>query len=125
MKKLCGNLLTWLQSQARKLLAALAPKPDISVATGFAVDAVRTRRELIFENAMLRQQIIILRRKSRHPKITPLDRIGTSPRRRSVTHVAAGPDHRATGDVAAMASRRIPLVLATAVKRRERQCAVG
>ena len=52
------------------------PQAEVSVTVGLAVDAIRTRRELIFENAMLRQHIIILRRKSPHPRITRLDRIG-------------------------------------------------
>ena len=125
MKKLCRNLVTGLQSQARRLLAALAPKSDTSVATGFAVDAVRTRRELIFENAMLRQQIIVLRRKSPHPKITRLDRIGL------LLAAAVLPTWRRALAIVLpetllrFASRRISHVLATAVQGREPQSAVG
>ena len=36
-------------------------------------DIVRSRRELILENAMLRHQIVILRRKSPRPRLTTFD----------------------------------------------------
>ena len=73
MKKLLGDLVSWLRSQAWSLFDALAPHAAASVAVGVTIDAVRTR-ELIVENAMLRQQIIVLRRKVPHPRITRMDR---------------------------------------------------
>jgi hypothetical protein len=39
------------------------------------MDAVRARRELVLENAMLRHQLIILRRKAQCPSLTTLDRL--------------------------------------------------
>jgi putative transposase len=38
-------------------------------------DAVRTRRDLVLENALLRHQIVVLRRSVPRPKLTPLDRL--------------------------------------------------
>ncbi len=43
-----------------------------AVATG--KDLVRSRRQLIAENALLRQQLIVLRRSSKRPAVTPADR---------------------------------------------------
>jgi putative transposase len=45
------------------------------VASGTAVDMVRGRRDLVIENAMLRHQIVILRRKSLYPRLTTFDRL--------------------------------------------------
>ena len=41
---------------------------------GAAADLTRTRPELIAENALLRQQLIVLERQVKHPTFTPLDR---------------------------------------------------
>jgi putative transposase len=40
-----------------------------------AANIVRSRRELVLENALLRHQIVILRRKSPHPRLTTFDRL--------------------------------------------------
>jgi hypothetical protein len=42
---------------------------------GVAADIGRSRRELIIENAMLRHQVVILPRKSPHPRLTTFDRL--------------------------------------------------
>jgi putative transposase len=41
---------------------------------GVAADLIRTKPELIAENALLRQQLIVLERQVKHPTFTPLDR---------------------------------------------------
>ena len=56
------------------LWAKLAPVAD-GVAAGIAVDAVRPRRELERENALLRLQLVVLRRKVPRPRLMPLDRL--------------------------------------------------
>jgi hypothetical protein len=40
-----------------------------------AADIVRSRRELVIENAMLRHQVVILRRKYPHSRLTTFDRL--------------------------------------------------
>jgi len=49
------------------------PRPR-SLATGLATDLVRRRRDLLLENACLRQQIIVLSRGVKRPSFTPWDR---------------------------------------------------
>src|SRR5215208_8328000 len=44
------------------------------LAAGLATDVVRRRRELLLENALLRQQVLVLRRTVKRPALTPLDR---------------------------------------------------
>jgi putative transposase len=44
------------------------------LAAGLATDAVRSRRDLLLENALLRQQVLILNRSVKRPALTPLDR---------------------------------------------------
>jgi putative transposase len=50
-------------------------KPDTaSLITGTVVDVVRSKRDLIAENAFLRQQLIVLKRQTPRPMLTPQDR---------------------------------------------------
>ncbi len=48
------------------------PRPR-SLATGLATDLVRRRRDLLLENAFLRQQVIVLSRTAKRPAFTPWD----------------------------------------------------
>ncbi len=49
------------------------PRP-CSAAMGLAADLVRSRRELLLENALLRQQVVVLSRAAKRPAFTPWDR---------------------------------------------------
>src|SRR3712207_928749 len=49
------------------------PRP-LTLAAGLATDLVRPRRELLLENAFLRQQVIVLSRAATRPAFTPGDR---------------------------------------------------
>jgi len=50
-------------------------KPDTeSLVVGTMVDATRSKRDLIAENAFLRQQLIVLKRQTPRPSLTPKDR---------------------------------------------------
>ncbi len=70
-----------LRCAARRLAAAVQrrlsswtkPAP-LAVAAGMAADVARSRRELILENALLRQQVVILHRPAKRPRLTALDR---------------------------------------------------
>jgi putative transposase len=57
----------------RRLLAATKPVPA-SVIAGTLTDLVRSKPQLIAENALLRQQLIILRRSVNRPRCTATDR---------------------------------------------------
>jgi putative transposase len=57
----------------RRLLAATRP-PLVPLIAGTLADLPRTKAELLLENALLRQQMIILRRGIRRPRCTPTDR---------------------------------------------------
>jgi len=46
-----------------------------SLATGILSDLPRSKYDLIIENAILRQQLIVLNRTVKHPKLTNSDRI--------------------------------------------------
>ena len=45
-----------------------------ALAAGLAADLTRSRDELLLENALLRQQVLVLQRAARRPRFTPLDR---------------------------------------------------
>jgi hypothetical protein len=60
---------------SRRVWSRLAPLPDSSATLGLATDACRPRHQLLVENALLRHQLIILRRKCSRPKLTRADRL--------------------------------------------------
>jgi putative transposase len=70
------DLLHRILSRVRKCVSAawrkLAPFAEVPPTL---VDAVRSRRELLVENAALRHQIVVLRRRVPRPSLTPVDRL--------------------------------------------------
>src|SRR5918912_344305 len=46
----------------------------VALAAGLAADLTRSRGDLLLENALLRQQVLVLHRAARRPRFTPLDR---------------------------------------------------
>ena len=51
-----------------------AVKPSEGLVAGLVFDLTRSRTELLAENALLRQQLIVLRRRAKRPKIRPHER---------------------------------------------------
>ena len=62
-----------LQALRRRLLAATQPAAPPLVA-GTLADLLRSKPELVAENAMLRQQLIVLKRGAKRPRCTPAER---------------------------------------------------
>ncbi len=52
-----------------------APRPQTSIFLGVASDLIRPKTELVAENALLRQQLIVLRRQTSRVRIPPMDRV--------------------------------------------------
>ena len=50
-------------------------RPRASIFLGAASDLVRPKRDLVVENALLRQQVIALRRQVARVRLTPVDRV--------------------------------------------------
>jgi len=66
-----GNILLWLQERVK-----LWTKPTSSaLAVGILSDLTRSRADLVVENALLRQQLIILKRQVKRPQLTNADRM--------------------------------------------------
>src|ERR687886_2322650 len=73
--------LAWLRRRVRHGIDALRtrasrwtqPRP-VALAAGLAADLTRSRGDLLLENALLRQQVLILNRSVKRPRLTPLDR---------------------------------------------------
>jgi hypothetical protein len=59
----------------RRLSTALRPAATTSLVLGTATDLLRSRPELFAENALLRQQLIVLARSTRRPRISRSDRV--------------------------------------------------
>ena len=65
-----GKILLWLQERIK-----LWTKPATSVLIpGTLSDLTRSRTDLVVENALLRQQLIVLNRHIKRPQLTNLDR---------------------------------------------------
>ena len=68
-----GKILRWLQERVK-----LWTKPATSVLIiGALLDLTRSHADLVVENALLRQQLIVLNRQIKRPQLTNLDRICT------------------------------------------------
>ena len=72
--------------------------------TGIISDTTRSRADLIAENALPRQQLIVLRRQVKRPQLTQFDRIRLVFARSLLPVLAASAAHRPTGYLAALAS---------------------
>ena len=68
---LASRLLRTLHA---RILTATRP-PTQAQSIGVLGDLLRSKRELVAENALLRQQLIVLRRRSKRPTFTRLDRL--------------------------------------------------
>jgi hypothetical protein len=75
------------------------------------MDAIRSRPDLVSENAVLRHQVNVLRRRSKRPRLQFIDWIKL-PRGRAPLVVVAGDRGGPAGDCTALASCRLPPVLA-------------
>jgi len=65
-----GKILDWLQEHVKRWI-----KPATSVLIiGALSDLTRSRTDLVIENALLRQQLIVLNRQVKRPQLTNLDR---------------------------------------------------
>ena len=62
-----------LQALRRRLLAATKPAAPPLLA-GALADLLRSKPELVAENALLRQQLIVLKRSVKRPRCTPAER---------------------------------------------------
>ena len=77
--------MTWLRRCRRRLVGIVAgwrhalvghlwPRPAAAHLTGTGTDLARTRGQLLAENALLRQQLLVLHRSVTRPTLTPADR---------------------------------------------------
>jgi putative transposase len=69
------RIRTWILGRVRRLWSQLVPRRSANEIAGVAVDEVRSRRDLIIENAVLRHQVNVLRRHSKRPKLNLVDRL--------------------------------------------------
>ncbi len=77
--------MPWLRRCLRRLVGIVAewrhafvgprwPQPAAAHRTGTGTDLVRTRGQLLAENALLRQQLLVLHHSVTRPTLTPADR---------------------------------------------------
>ncbi len=69
------NLWSRLSSAANQLLRRLTQPARPNLVTGTLADLPRSRAELLAENALLRQQLIVLGRRTKRPRLTWEERL--------------------------------------------------
>lgn len=57
-----------------KLITVTTPSNQLSLATGTFSDLSRSKSQLLAQNALLRQQLIVLNRQNPKPNLKPIDR---------------------------------------------------
>src|ERR1700759_1510756 len=70
-----ARIRPWILARMERLWSQLAPRRQTSELAAVAVDTVRPRRELVLENAVLRHQVSVLRRRSKRPTLHLVDRL--------------------------------------------------
>ena len=70
-----SRIRTWLVAGMEQLWSQLTPRKQADEIAAIAVDTMRSRRELVLENAVLRHQVNVLRRRSKRPKLHLIDRL--------------------------------------------------
>lgn len=74
LRRVIGGGHAALHALRRRLVAVMNPAATAPLA-GALADLVRSKPELVAENALLRQQLLVLRRGVKRPCCTPTDRI--------------------------------------------------
>jgi hypothetical protein len=92
---------------------------SVSLAIGAITDLNRSRADLLVENALLRQQLIVLYRQIKRPQPTNGDRIRLVLRARCATFWNQATSYTPTRHTLALASRVVPLVLASSIEEQE------
>src|SRR5215470_16581419 len=69
-----SRIRTWILARMERVWSQLAPRKQVGEIAAVASDLVRSRRELVLENAVLRHQVNVLRRGSKRRKLHLVDR---------------------------------------------------
>jgi hypothetical protein len=70
LTRLAKNLLSRLSSAADRLFRRITQPARPNMVTDTLADLPRSRAELLAENALLRQQLIVLHRRVKTPRLT-------------------------------------------------------
>ena len=70
-----SQIAGWIRHTAQRIWRSLSPRSSGSEIVGVAADGVRSRRDLVIENAVLRHQINVLHRSTKRPKLGIPDRL--------------------------------------------------
>ena len=73
LPRLC-HLARRALAAARARIAAWTRPAPLAVVVGAVADTTRSRRELVLANALLRQQLLVLGRTVKRPRLTATDR---------------------------------------------------
>ena len=92
-----------LRALRRRLRSALRPATTSSLVLGSVTDLLRSRHELVAENALLRHQLVVLARSTKRPRISRSGSCPAGAPGEPHPGVAPGATDRAARDAAALA----------------------
>jgi transposase InsO family protein len=75
IKRFARNMFSRLSSAAGRLFRRITEPASANMVTGTLADLPRSRTELLAENALLRQQLIVLHRRNKTPRLTWRERM--------------------------------------------------
>ena len=75
IKRFATNMFSRLSSAANRLFRRITQPARSNMVTGTLADLPRSRTELLAENALLRQQLIVLHRRTKTPRLTWRERL--------------------------------------------------
>ena len=107
----CSRAYAAFLAFRRRLSTALRPAATSSLVPGTATDLLRSKPELVAENALLVHQLIVLARSTKRPRISRSDRV-LLVLLASRLRASPGAGGRPARDAAALAPRRLPSDLA-------------
>ena len=70
-----SRIRTWFLGGMERLWSQLAPRQEAGGLGAIAVDITQSRRKLVLENAVLRHQVNVFRRRSKRPTLHLVDRL--------------------------------------------------
>jgi putative transposase len=71
----CGNVWKWVISRIESHIKDRTKPATVELVTGLVLDLTRSKADLLAENALLRQQLTVVKRQVKRPQFSDADRL--------------------------------------------------
>jgi len=75
IRSTAGRLVAWMTQHVNGFVKAICRPAQEHTRTGAVLDLTRRKTDLVAENALLRHQLVLLKRSSKRPTLIPADRL--------------------------------------------------